>query len=179
MTKKWVWVDLEMTGLDIDKHRIIEIASIITDDQLNILAEGPNDVIYQPESELEDLDPWVMKTHTESNLFDKVRLSKLSMSDAQARTLTFISQHVEPGAAPLCGNSIGTDRSFLRKQMPELEGYLHYRNIDVSSVKILYQSWCKGRKHFFKESRHRALDDIKDSINELAYYRKHFCVRQD
>ena len=174
MGKKLVWIDLEMTGLDVDRHGIIEIATIITDEYLQKIAEGPNLIIHQPEEALVGLDDWVMKTHSESKLFDAVQQSTLKLQEAEEKTLAFISKHIEAGKAPLCGNSIGTDRAFLRKYMPKLEAYLHYRNIDVSSIKILYHAWNKGVKPFYKETRHRALDDIRDSIDELAFYKKNF-----
>ena len=174
MGEKLVWMDLEMTGLDTEKDHIIEMATIITDIQLQILEEGPNLIIHTDPENLKDLNPWVLKTHTESGLLDKVRSSPLSLKEAEAQTLAFIRKHVTRGVAPLCGNSIGTDRGFLKKYMPDLEGFLHYRNLDVSSIKILYQGWQPKAKIFPKNNRHRALDDIKDSIAELAYYREHF-----
>jgi oligoribonuclease len=174
MHKKLVWVDCEMTGLDVDKDCIIEIASIVTDSDLQILEEGPNLVIHAEERALNNLNPWVQKTHSESGLLDKVRQSSLSLAEAEKQTLAFIQKHVGKGEAPLCGNSIGTDRAFLRRGMPNLESFLHYRNVDVSTIKILYHNWMPDAKSFAKQGQHRALDDIKESIAELAYYRSCF-----
>ena len=177
--QKLVWIDLEMTGLDVEKHTPIEIATKITNMSLSEIIDGPNLVIHQHESTLEGLDPWVMRTHTESGLFDKVKQSSLSCEEAERQSLDFIQKHVEEGIAPLCGNSIGTDRAFLKRYMPRLESYLHYRNVDVSTIKILYHAWNKSAKAFKKDSRHRALEDIQDSIDELIYYQKYFCKCED
>lgn len=174
MHNKLVWIDCEMTGLDIEKDCIIEIATIVTDKYLKIIEEGPNLIIHAEEHALIDLNPWVQKTHSESGLLDKVRQSSLSLAEAERQTLAFIQKHVDKGQAPLCGNSIGTDRAFLKRGMPTLESFLHYRNVDVSTVKILYQSWVPNAKSFPKEGQHRALDDIKESIAELAYYQACF-----
>ena len=167
-----VWIDLEMTGLNTKEHKIIEIATIITDSELNIVATGPNLVIHQDEAELSGLDPWVDKTHTESGLFTKVRNSHLTMQQAEQQSLDFISKYVSKDSSPLCGNSIGTDRAFLQEQMPELANYVNYRNLDVSSLKLLYKYWYPAEQEFKKSNNHRALDDIKESIAELKYYRK-------
>lgn len=172
----FVWLDLEMTGLDPRKHHIVEIATIITDNKLNVIAEGPELVIHQPEHCLENLDPWVMQTHTKSGLFEKIRQSQYSLAAAEAITLEFLKQHTTAATAPLCGNSIGTDRGFLQHAMPDVYQHLHYRNIDVSSIKILYQAWNATRPTPNKQMRHRALDDIKESIAELAFYRRHFFI---
>jgi oligoribonuclease len=175
----WIWCDLEMTGLDTKKHRIIEIATIITDDQLNVIAEGPNVVIHQASQYLEDLDPWINKHHGESGLLAAVRESSISQMQAEKETLEFISAHTIPGKSPLCGNSIGTDRAFISAHMPALAQHFHYRNIDVSSVKQLYEAWYPKRERFMKKNHHRALDDIKESIAELAFYQKAIFVTTD
>ena len=174
MHNKLVWIDCEMTGLDVEKDAIVEIATIVTDMHLNIIEEGPNLIIHAKEEALSNLSPWVQKTHSESGLLDKVRLSSLSLAEAEKQTLAFIQNHVAKGEAPLCGNSIGTDRAFLKRGMPTLESFLHYRNVDVSTIKILYHGWVSNAKSFAKEGQHRALDDIKESIAELAYYRECF-----
>ena len=168
----WIWCDLEMTGLDLEKHRIIEIATIITDDQLNVIAEGPNYVVHQPSHCLEDLDPWILKHHGESGLLAAVRESSVNQEQAEKETLDFIAAYTSCGKSPLCGNSIGTDRAFIAEHMPVLAQHFHYRNIDVSSVKQLYEAWYPGRQRFSKKNHHRALDDIKESIAELAFYRE-------
>lgn len=169
---RWIWCDLEMTGLDTSKNHIIEIATIITDDQLNVIAEGPQLVIHQSEERLKDLDPWIIKHHGASGLLESVRNSQVSELEAMQATLAFIKAHVKENQAPLCGNSIGTDRAFLSAHMPEIETYCHYRNIDVSSIKLLYEAWYPERERFSKSNQHRALDDIKESIAELSYYRR-------
>lgn len=173
MSTRWVWCDLEMTGLDPYVSRIIEIASIITDSDLNIIAEGPNIVIHQPEIALQDLSPWIYDHHGQSGLLDAVRKSNVTLDQAQAQTLAFIKDHVEPGKSPLCGNSIGTDRAFLQRHMPELSGYLHYRHIDVTSIKLVLDQWCPQHTEFRKKGAHRALDDIKESIDQLRVYRQY------
>ena len=137
----WVWCDLEMTGLDPDQHHIIEIATLLTDSELNVLAEGPCLVIHQCETKMKDLDPWIIKHHGDSGLLDAVKHSSISQEEATRQTLAFIQQYCKDGQSPLCGNSIGTDRMFLAKHMPEIENHLHYRNIDVSSIKILHDAW--------------------------------------
>ncbi|MCW8126697.1 oligoribonuclease [Microbulbifer halophilus] len=170
-----IWIDLEMTGLDPEKERIIEIATIITDSKLNILAEGPTMAVHQSDTLLNAMDDWNTEQHGGSGLVKRVRESTLSERDAERETIEFLQQWVPGGASPMCGNSIGQDRRFLVKYMPKLEAYFHYRNLDVSSVKELARRWrpdvLDGVK---KESSHLALDDIRDSINELIHYRKHF-----
>ena len=168
-----VWIDLEMTGLDIKRDKIIEIATVITDTELNIVATGPNLVIHQPSAALTNLDPWVEKTHSESGLLERVRNSELTTQDAMLSTLAFIKQHVAPQQSPLCGNSIGTDRAFLQEHMPDIADYVHYRNLDVSSIKLLQNYWYTNTKVFTKANNHRALDDILGSIAELKHYREH------
>jgi len=171
-----VWMDLEMTGLDPVNNVIVEIATIITDDELNVIAEGPDIVIHQPETQLLAMEPIVVSMHTKSGLLNEIRSSTVSLQEAGQRTLEFIQTHVgSPKTVPLCGNSIGTDRRFLAAYLPDIENYLHYRSIDVSSVKELTKRWypeiTSGRPR--KDGSHRALDDIRESIRELAYYREH------
>ena len=167
-----VWLDLEMTGLNPKKDRIIEIATIVTDKDLNILAEGPVFAIHQSDELLNGMDKWCTKTHGKSGLTDRVKASRINEQEAETKTLEFISQYVNKGVSPLCGNSVWQDRRFLGKYMPKLEAYLHYRLIDVSTIKELAKRWQPQLyKDFDKDSKHQALDDIKDSINELKYYR--------
>tara|TARA_R110002096_G_scaffold6599_3_gene30196 strand:+ start:92 stop:634 length:543 start_codon:yes stop_codon:yes gene_type:complete len=170
-----VWIDLEMTGLDPEKERIIEMATIITDSELNLVAEGPVVAINQPDSLLDAMDEWCTRTHGESGLTKRVRESKVSEAEAEQQTLAFLKEYMGKGKSPLCGNSIGQDRRFLVKYMPELEDFFHYRNLDVSTVKELARRWrpdvLEGVK---KQGSHLALDDIRDSINELRHYREHF-----
>lgn len=169
-----IWIDLEMTGLDIERERIIEIATIITDSDLNILAEGPDLVIHQDDALLDNMDEWNTNQHGKTGLVDAVRLSRISVQDAERQTLDFISQYVDPNCSPMCGNSICTDRRFLARYMPRLEMFFHYRHIDVSTLKELAKRWAPNMAVLEKESDHRALSDIKDSINELKHYRQHF-----
>jgi oligoribonuclease len=170
-----VWIDLEMTGLDPEKERIIEIATIITDSELNTIEEGPVIAVHQSDSLLNSMDEWCTRTHGESGLTQRVRDSRVSEIDAEQQTLEFLQRYLEPGQSPLCGNSIGQDRRFLVKYMPELEAFFHYRNLDVSTIKELARRWrpevLNGVK---KKGTHLALDDIRDSINELRHYREHF-----
>lgn len=170
-----VWMDLEMTGLDHTTDVIVEIATIVTDDDLTVIAEGPDLVIHQPAEVLARMDPFVVEMHTRSGLLEAITASSVSLADAGAATLDFIRQHaVEPRSVPLCGNSIGTDRRFLAAYLPEIEQYLHYRSIDVSSIKELVRRWYPkvGQARPQKVGQHRALDDIRDSIDELRYYRE-------
>ncbi len=170
-----IWIDLEMTGLDTDNDLILEIATIVTDARLNILAEGPNLAIRQSNEMLAGMDNWNTRQHHGSGLVERVRASTISEEQAQAETIEFLMLYIPPGKSPMCGNSICQDRRFLYRCMPKLEQYFHYRNLDVSSVKELAVRWApdilQGIK---KESRHRALDDVRDSINELRYYREQF-----
>ena len=169
----WVWVDLEMTGLDPATDVILEIAMLITDADLRVIATGPELVIHQPERYLQNLDPWVQRTHSASGLLDSVRHSTCDLTQACSTALAFLQRYTQKNSAPLCGNSIGTDRAFLQQGMPEVFQHVHYRSIDVSSLKILYQTWTKGgERPPEKKSHHRALDDIKESVAELAFYRK-------
>lgn len=168
-----IWVDLEMTGLDPEQHKIIEIATIVTDSELNILAEGPVLAIHQPESELEKMDDWCTNTHTNSGLVARVRSSEIDEDEAIRQTVEFLELWVPKGKSPICGNSIGQDRRFLYKHMPLLEEYFHYRYVDVSTIKELTRRWKPEiLDGFDKSGSHLALDDIRESIAELQYYRK-------
>ena len=169
-----VWIDLEMTGLNPDSDRIIEIATVVTDKQLNVLAEGPVIAVHQAEEALQAMDEWNTRQHGGSGLVDRVRRSRATERDAELATLTFLARHAEPGASPMCGNSICQDRRFLARWMPELERFFHYRNLDVSTLKELARRWAPGvSAGFQKQSTHLALQDIRDSIEELRYYREH------
>ena len=170
-----VWMDLEMTGLDHDRDVIVEIATIVTDDDLAIVAEGPDLVVHADEDALARMGDVVRTMHTSSGLLEQIRASSVDLTEAGAQTLAFIREHVsEPRTVPLCGNSIGTDRRFLAKWLPEIEEYLHYRSVDVSSVKELAKRWYPESvtKAPGKHGSHRALDDIRESIAELRYYRE-------
>ena len=170
-----VWIDLEMTGLDPLRDHVIEIATIVTDSGLNVLAEGPVIAIHQPESVLAGLDEWNRNTHGASGLLDRVRASTVTAADAEARTLAFLEQHAEAGSSPMCGNSICQDRRFLAREMPVLESFFHYRNLDVSTVKELARRWAPDvLAGVQKSSTHAALDDVRESIEELAHYRRVF-----
>ena len=172
-----VWIDLEMTGLEPDEHVIIEIASLITDSQLRVLAEGPALAIHQPESVLERMDEWCTTTHTASGLVERVRASRIDAASAERMTLEHVQALVPQGVSPLCGNSIAHDRRFLRREMPLLDGYLHYRNIDVSTLKELARRWYPDRSGAPpKRGAHRALDDIRESVEELRWYREHLFI---
>ena len=169
-----VWMDLEMTGLDPDKDVIVEIATVVTDDELNLIEEGPNLVIHQPESVLAGMQQIVVDMHTKSGLLDLIRTSTLSVGEAEAQTLTFIRKHVpEARTIPLCGNSIGTDRRFLARYMPSIENHLHYRCVDVSTIKELAKRWYPSvtPDRPGKNGTHRALDDVRASVEELRFYR--------
>ncbi len=169
-----IWIDLEMTGLDTDRDQVIEIATIVTDKYLNILAEGPVFAIHQRDEVLNAMDEWNTKQHGSSGLIDRVRQSRVDEAEAERRTLDFLRQWVPPRSSPMCGNSICQDRRFLHRCMPELEQYFHYRNLDVSSLKELAKRWAPEiLQGFSKRSTHLALDDIRDSIAELRYYREH------
>ncbi len=169
-----IWIDLEMTGLDTTSDTIIEIATIVTDKHLNELAEGPVLAVGQPRATMDAMDEWNTRQHGESGLTARVIASDNSVQDAERRTLSFLSAWVDEGASPMCGNSICQDRRFMARQMPALERYFHYRNLDVSTLKILAQLWApEVAAGFDKESTHRALADIRDSIAELLWYREH------
>jgi len=168
-----VWIDLEMTGLDPQNDQIIEIATVVTDVELNELAEGPVLAIHQPEAVLAGMDEWNTRQHGKSGLTERVRNSRIDIAAAERETLRFLGDWVPKGASPICGNSICQDRRFMARLMPELEGFFHYRNLDVSALKELARRWApEVYKGFNKDSSHLALDDIRDSIAELRYYRE-------
>lgn len=170
-----VWIDLEMTGLDPDKERIIEVATLVTDADLNVVAEGPVIAVKQPDSLLAQMDDWNQKTHGESGLVARVKASQNDTASAEQQTLEFLRQYVVAGSSPMCGNSIHQDRRFLEREMPALWRFFHYRNLDVSSVKELAKRWNPGAlAGFGKRNVHLAMDDIKESIAELAHYRNTF-----
>lgn len=170
-----IWIDLEMTGLNPEKDRIIEMATIITDSNLNVVAEGPVFAIHQSNELLDGMDEWCTKQHNQSGLVERVQKSSISEKQAEALTLEFLKQHVQPGKSPMCGNSIWQDRRFLNRYMPELEKFFHYRMVDVSTLKELALRWApRVYNGVTKESMHLALDDIRDSINELKHYREYF-----
>ncbi len=173
--KALIWIDLEMTGLDTVRDEIIEIATIVTDDDLNILAEGPVLAIKVADTVLNNMDDWNKNQHGQSGLIDRVRRSTVTLADAQTATLEFLAKWVDKGISPMCGNSICQDRRFLARQMPDLEAYFHYRNLDVSSVKELCYRWRPDVANSYqKGGTHLALDDVRDSIRELRHYREHF-----
>jgi len=170
-----IWIDLEMTGLEPKHDVIIEMATIVTDSDLNILATGPVIAVHQSDALLAGMDEWNTRTHGESGLTQRVRDSKISTAEAEAQTIAFLEQWVPKGKSPICGNSIGQDRRFLCRYMPTLEAFFHYRNLDVSTLKILAERWAPQIKEGFqKKGTHQALDDIRESIAELQYYREHF-----
>ena len=168
-----IWIDLEMTGLDTTRDHIIEIATVVTDKHLNEVAEGPVLTVQQPKAVMDAMDEWNVQHHGESGLTARVLQSELTIADAEAATIEFLQQHVVPGKSPMCGNSICQDRRFMAREMPALEDFFHYRNLDVSTLKILAQIWAPSvASSFSKESAHRALADIRDSISELCHYRE-------
>ena len=168
-----IWIDMEMTGLQPDSDRIIEMALIVTDPKLDLIAEGPVLVVRQPDEVLDAMDAWNKGVHGRSGLVDRVRASRLDEAGAEHLALDFLVQHVPPGASPMCGNSICQDRRFLARSMPRLEAHFHYRNLDVSTVKELVRRWRPDvAKGFQKESKHEARADILESIEELKYYRR-------
>jgi len=171
--KRLIWIDLEMTGLDTVNDSIIEIAMIVTDGELNVLAEGPVCAIKQEEKVLKAMDEWNRRHHTDSGLWQRVVFSRYDMRGAETANIEFLREWVEKGASPMCGNSVCQDRRFLHRLMPELEGWFHYRNLDVSTLKLLAGHWMPSAlREFHKENRHEALSDIRESIEELKYYRQ-------
>jgi oligoribonuclease len=169
-----IWIDLEMTGLDPERDRIIEIATVVTDKHLNTLAEGPVLAVHQDPAALDAMDEWNTKQHGRSGLTERVRTSRIGEAEAEQRTLALLREHVPERASPMCGNSICQDRRFLARYMPRLEAFFHYRNLDVSTLKELARRWAPPvAKGFHKDSSHLALEDIRDSIAELRYYREH------
>jgi len=169
-----IWIDLEMTGLDTQHDRIIEIATVVTDKDLNILAEGPVIAIQQTTAVMSNMGEWCQQQHGQSGLTERVRASHWTEQQAEQATLRFLSQYLEPSTSPMCGNSICQDRRFLARHMPELEAFFHYRNLDVSTLKELAKRWRPGlAEQFHKQASHLALDDVYESINELKFYREH------
>ena len=176
------WMDLEMTGLDPDRHVIVEIATLLTDDNLELVAEGPDLIVHATELELAEMDNFVTNMHTRSGLLDQIKTSTVSLEEAGQQTMAFLREHIpEARTVPLCGNSIGTDRRFLAKQLPEVEEYLHYRSIDVSTLKELARRWYPAafKSAPQKGGSHRALDDIRESLDELRHYRSALFVTPD
>lgn len=174
-SKNLIWLDLEMTGLNVKQDRILEIATIVTDQELNILDEGPVMAIKQSDKILDKMDEWNTTHHNASGLVERVRASKIKEKQAEAETIEFLLKYVPCGKSPLCGNTVYQDRKFLARWMPQLESYFHYRNLDVSALKILVKRWRPDlEKKLVKNSRHLALEDVRDSIEELKYYRAHF-----
>jgi len=174
-TQRLVWLDMEMTGLDPDKERIIEVAVVVTEADLTLVAEGPVLVVHQSNTLLDGMDAWNKGTHGRSGLIDKVKASTLTEAQAEDQLLEFLKEHVPAGKSPLCGNTISQDRRFMYRYMPRLEAFFHYRNLDVSTLKELALRWKPDVvKSFVKQSRHEALADIYESIDELKHYREHF-----
>lgn len=174
-----VWLDMEMTGLDPEKERIIELAAVVTEPDLTVVAESPVFVVHQSDELLAGMDKWNQSTHGKSGLIDKVKASNLTESEAEKQMLAFLRAHVSPGQSPLCGNSVSQDRRFMFRYMPTLEQFFHYRTIDVSTLKELARRWRPALlKGFTKQSKHEALADIYESIDEMRYYREHF-IRLD
>ena len=173
-----IWLDMEMSGLLPDADRILELAAVVTDAELNVLAESPVLVVHQSDAVLDGMDAWNKGTHGRSGLIDKVKASTLTEEEASARMITFLKQYVPAGKSPMCGNSICQDRRFMARYMPELESYFHYRNLDVSVFKELARRWKPEIYSGFKKaSRHEALADIYESIDERKYYREHFIIK--
>jgi oligoribonuclease len=173
--QRLIWLDMEMTGLDPEKERIIEIAVVITEPDLTFVAQAPVLVIHQSDELLDGMDKWNQSTHAKSGLIDRVRASTLTEEQAEEQVLAFLKQYVPQGKSPMCGNTIGQDRRFMVKYMPRLEAYFHYRNLDVSTLKELSLRWKpEVYRSFVKQSRHEALADIHESIDELKHYREHF-----
>jgi oligoribonuclease len=170
-----IWIDMEMSGLKSDTDRIIEVALVVTDSQLTVVAEAPVLVVHQSDEVMDGMDNWNKSTHGKSGLIDKVKSSGLTESEVESSMINFLKQHVPPGVSPMCGNSICQDRRFLARTMPQLESYFHYRNLDVSTLKELAKRWRPEiMAGLTKKSKHEALSDIYDSIEEMKYYREHF-----
>jgi oligoribonuclease len=170
-----IWIDMEMSGLDPDREKVLEVAIVITDAQLNTVAEAPVLVVYQPEPVLASMDTWNTSTHTKSGLVERVRASKLDEAEVERRMLEFLQEYVPPSTSPMCGNSVHQDRRFLSRHMPALEAYFLYRNLDVSTLKELARRWRPSLlAGIVKTGKHEALADIHESIGELKYYREHF-----
>ena len=169
-----IWIDLEMTGLDPDKEKIIEIATLITDSDLNVISEGPNLIISQPKEVLDEMDDWNQNQHGSTGLIDEVMKSDITEQVAEIETLEFVSKYVGEKASPMCGNTVSHDRRFLSKYMPRLEAYFNYRHIDVSSFKEVAVRWMNEAQTYEKKGSHRALGDIKESVEELRFYKKLF-----
>jgi oligoribonuclease len=169
-----IWIDMEMTGLDPDINTIIEIATLVTDVNLNIIEEGPILAIHQSDEILAAMDEWNTRQHGQSGLTQRVQQSKINLVTAERLTLAFLKQHVPPNTSPMCGNTVSQDRRFLYNYMPQLEKYFHYRHIDVSTLKELAKRWMPNLPEIEKESKHLAINDIYESIAELKYYRQHF-----
>jgi len=172
LNNRLIWIDLEMTGLNPERDFILEIATVVTDHQLELVAEGPNLAINQPDEVLLFMDEWSMIHHRESGLLDRVKSSSCDCQSAEQETLEFLSPLCKKDESPLCGNSVGQDRQFLKKHMPTLESFFHYRNIDVSTIKELVRRWYPSLPIYEKKKTHLALSDIKESISELRYYRE-------
>jgi oligoribonuclease len=179
LQNRLIWIDLEMSGLDPEKEVILEIATIVTDNMLEILAEGPNIAIHYPETALSTMEAWSKSQHQASGLLDRVRVSGHSCQKAEGEILDFLLKYCKKGRSPLCGNSIWQDRRFLIKHMPRLEEFFHYRNIDVSSIKELVRRWYPSLPRFEKKKNHLALSDIRESIQELRYYREKIFMPMD
>nr|WP_297457992.1 oligoribonuclease [uncultured Halomonas sp.] len=170
-----IWIDLEMTGLDPNKERIIEVATLVTDGDLKLIAEGPVIAVHQPASLLDAMDDWNTKTHGESGLIERVKESRIDTAEAERQTLDFLKRYATPGSSPVCGNSVHQDRRFLEREMPELLAFFHYRNLDVSTLKELAKRWNPAALDgFTKRNTHQALDDIRESVAELIHYRQTF-----
>ncbi|WP_252120561.1 oligoribonuclease [Candidatus Chromulinivorax destructor] len=174
-----IWIDLEMTGLDPVKDKILEIATIVTDDELNIIAEGPNLVIYQPNEVLAEMNEWCQIQHNKTGLVKAVQESEVSLEEAEQLTLEFLYEHCDENSTPMCGNSVWQDKLFIQQHMPDLAKFFHYRILDVSSIKLVINRWTKKYKLFKKLETHRALDDIKESIGELKCYKENFFKLSD
>ena len=176
---RMVWIDLEMTGLDIQRESIIEIATVVTDGDLNVLATGPNLAVSVPETLIEGMDEWNTRHHHQSGLVDRIRNEGVSAAEAEEATLAFLREWVDENTATLCGNSVWNDRQFMAKEMPRLLDYLHYRMVNVSTIKALAKRWYRDVPRFRKKGAHLALDDILESIDELRYFREHLFKPQD